>query len=41
MVFSNQSFYIDREGLVNLIAKMVPWDDKSLINLSKVQIEEN
>lgn len=41
MFFSSQSFYTDREGLVNLIAKMIHWDDKSLINLSKVQIEEN
>lgn len=41
MFLSIGRFYIDREGLVNLIAKMEPWDDKSLINLSKVQIEEN
>lgn len=41
MFFSSWSFHIDRKGIANLIAKMVPWDDKSLINLSKVQIEEN
>lgn len=41
MFLSSQSFYTDREGLVNFIDKMVPWDDKSLINLNKVQIEEN
>lgn len=41
MFFSSWSFYIDRVGPVNLIAKKVPWGDKSLINLSKVQTEDN
>lgn len=41
MFFSSWSFYIDRVGPVNLIGKMVLWGDKSLINLSKVQIEDN
>lgn len=41
MFFSSWSFSIDRVGSVNLMAKMVPWGDKGLINLSKVQIEDN
>lgn len=41
MFFNSWNLYINRVGFVKPIAKMIPWGDKSSVNLSKVQIEYN
>lgn len=41
MFCSSWSSYVDRVGPINRIAQMVPWGDEILVNLSKVQIEDN
>lgn len=41
MFFNSWNLYINRVGFVKLIAEMIPWGDKSSVNLSKVQTEYN